>query len=261
MNHPAHFALQTPWLTRSTLPAADMTLVCFPYAGGSAASFHGWQDALQPEVDVRCVQLPGRGARWHEAPATDLRQLARTLAATLSGSLQDRPMCFFGHSMGGLLAFEVCRAMALENRRLPAHLFISGCAMPLHREPIPPYHELPDAALLAVLRNYRGTPEAILRNPEAMELLLPAIRADFQMVSEYQLRGRPVLPVPLTVLYGQADSVRPEAIKGWAAVTSRQFDSIGFEGGHFFIDSSRAAVLEHLRHTFFPERQLTHDTH
>lgn len=261
MNHPAHFPVQTPWLTRSTLPAAGMTLVCFPYAGGSAASFHGWQDALQPDVDVRCIQLPGRGTRWHETPMTNLRQLACTLAASLSVALQDKPVCFLGHSMGGLMAFEVCRALAADNRPLPAHLFISGCAMPLHREPIPPYHELPDAALIAVLRNYRGTPEAILRNPEMMELLLPAIRADFQMVSEYRLHDRPVLPIPLTVLYGQADPVRPEAISSWSEVTSRQFDSIGFAGGHFFIDTARTAVLDHLRQTFFPERQLTHDTH
>ncbi|MDF5938896.1 thioesterase domain-containing protein [Pseudomonas aeruginosa] len=36
-----------------------------------------------------------------------------------------------------------------------------------------------DAELVAALRDYRGTPEAVLNDPSLMQMLLPVVRADF----------------------------------------------------------------------------------
>jgi surfactin synthase thioesterase subunit len=240
----------TRWLTRGMQPDAPLQLVCFPYAGGSAASFAGWQEALGPGIELRVVQLPGRGMRLMEPPQPELQQLVAELAQALPTALAGRPFAFFGHSMGGLLAFALCRHLVRCCGALPARLFISGCQSPAARRPFPRHHELPDAALIEVLRGYRGTPEELLRHAELMDLLLPAIRADFQIVADYRHEAAPSLPVPISALYGTEDSIDdPRCISAWQDETSAGSERVPFEGGHFFLHSAQAAVIHHLRRT------------
>lgn len=240
----------TPWLTRGTQAGAALQLVCFPYAGGSATSFAGWQEALGPGIELRVVQLPGRGMRLMEPPQPDLQRLVAELAQALAPALAGRPFAFFGHSMGGLLAFALCRHLVRSGSALPARLFISGCQAPAARRPFPRHHELPDPALIEVLRGYRGTPEELLRHAELMELLLPAIRADFQIVADYRHEAAPPLPLPISVLYGTEDSIDdPRCISAWLDETSAGSERVPFEGGHFFLHSAQAAVIHHLQRT------------
>ena len=60
------------WVYRmSPKPAPDLRLICFPYAGGSAHLFKGWEVYLPAEVEVCAVQLPGRAQRIAEPPISD----------------------------------------------------------------------------------------------------------------------------------------------------------------------------------------------
>src|SRR3954464_3266849 len=39
---------------------ARLRLFCFPYAGGRASVFRSWLDALPADIELCCIQLPGR---------------------------------------------------------------------------------------------------------------------------------------------------------------------------------------------------------
>ena len=117
------------WLRRFH-PAADapVRLVCFPHAGGSASFYFPGSAALADGCDVSALQYPGRQDRRHEPNVDDIGVLADRIAPVLE-PLFDRPVVFFGHSMGAVLAFEVARRLEARGHE-PALLFASGRRAP-----------------------------------------------------------------------------------------------------------------------------------
>jgi medium-chain acyl-[acyl-carrier-protein] hydrolase len=224
-----------PWLCPLT-GAADLPLrlVCFPYAGGGPQAFRGLSDAVGAEVDVWGVALPGRGTRVREAPVTRLEPIVAA-AATAVTPLLDRPVAFFGHSLGALVAFEVLRELRRRGLPRPLRLFASAARAP-HRPPDEPLHGLSDEAFLARIAALGGTPTAVLRDAQLMELLLPALRADFEVAETYQCTaGRPVA-TPILALGGREDPhVSPTDLRGWGWHTCGDFGVRTFAGDHFYL--------------------------
>src|SRR5262245_37517487 len=101
-------------------------LFCFPYAGGGATVFHGWATQLPGAVEVHAARLPGRGTRLREPSATSMSELVGPLIEALEPMLGDGAYGFFGHSMGGRIAFELAREVVRRGLRLPAHLWVSA---------------------------------------------------------------------------------------------------------------------------------------
>ncbi len=193
------------WLAyRRPRPGAEVRLFCFPHAGGGASLFHGWADRLPPAVEVCPVQLPGRETRFGEPPINRLGPLVGALAEALLPHL-DRPFAFFGHSLGALIGFELARRLRRERGLEPVHLFASACAAPQRWGCVRPIHALPDAAFRKELRRLRGTAPAVLDNEELMEILLPALRADFALCETYAYGEDDPLSCPVTAVGGLRD--------------------------------------------------------
>ena len=173
------------WLMRHPGTRRPFRLYCLPYAGGSGTVFLPWQDALRSDVEVCGIQLPGRGARLAEPPMTSIQQVAETLAQIICLRDRDLPFAFFGHSLGGLVAFELARYCRRYQLPMPLMIIVSGSDAPQHRTPEKNLHTLPDDELLLALADYNGTPPEVLRHSELMSLALPSIRADFTMAANY----------------------------------------------------------------------------
>lgn len=241
MNRPS------PWIARMPGPddaAATVRLLCFPYAGGAAHVYADWRQAIPQQALMQVVQYPGRGARFREAPLRRIDEMALGVMQALQHDADPRPLVFFGHSMGALVAFETTRLMRRAGMRLPVRLLLSGYTAPNHRTPRPPMHALSDADFRARLREYEGTPVEVLEHPELLDLLLPMVRADFAAVETYVHQPEGELPCPITAFGGREDDMIPEsAIAGWADHTRGGFSMHMHDGGHFFIHTARDAVL------------------
>lgn len=239
----------SPWILSRPLPSAGLRLFCFPYAGGSAAHFLPWQSELGSQIQVCAVQLPGRGSRFHEAPLTEWAPVIEQLVETLA-DYDDLPYAFFGHSLGGLLAFELARTCTAYGLPLPRHLFISATNAPRSVPDRPDVTRMDDDALIARLRYYNGTPTEVIQNRELMELLLPVIRADLTLLQNYRYRTRSLLPIPLSIMAGSDDShLVQQDFPAWSNETTGPFRQHTFSGDHFYIQSERNAVLALLRST------------
>jgi medium-chain acyl-[acyl-carrier-protein] hydrolase len=227
-------------------PSATLRLFCFPYAGGGASLVTPWAPALPPQVELVAVQPPGREGRLMEKPIGDLRELVAALHRELL-PLMDRPFAFFGHSNGGLMAFELTRSLRRAGALLPQLLIASGRPapqLPLDEEPI---HALPDAEFRDALRRFNGTPEEILDNQELMELFTPLLRADFQLGETYRYTPEPPLELPVTAWGGARDTEVPrERIEAWREQTSAAFHFRMFPGDHFFLNGDRPLLLQAL---------------
>lgn len=232
-----------PWIYTST-PAAGtrMRLFCIPYAGAGAAVFRLWPDAVPTGVEVCRLQLPGRENRLRESPIDRIDQLLAPLLEAIE-PLLDAPFAFFGHSMGATLAFELAHVCHERYGREAAHLLVSGQRAPQFQLEAP-IHHLSDAAFIHELRTrYGGIPDALLREPELVELLLPVLRADIALCESVEKRHG-TLRCPITAYGGEHDPwVAEEHLRGWGDQTTADFRFELFDGDHFFLDGRREAVL------------------
>ena len=74
-------ALTNHWvISRDGHPDADLTLFCFPYAGGGASAFRLWKADLPKRIEIARIQLPGRENRIRERPFCSMHELASALA-------------------------------------------------------------------------------------------------------------------------------------------------------------------------------------
>lgn len=225
------------WFVRPpALPDPECRVFCLPYAGGSASVFRLWARFAPRGVEVCPVELPGRGTRFGERSYVRMDELVADLAASME-PLLDRPYSIFGHSMGGLVGFELTRRLRAIGAALPEHLIVSAAADPAAaRAAEHPVHLASDGVLKEKLRSLNGTPEGLLEDDELMDLMMPMIRADFALLETYRYRVEDPLSVPLTVLGGTLDrSVSRSGLTGWSRLSETFLDLRMFEGDHFFL--------------------------
>jgi medium-chain acyl-[acyl-carrier-protein] hydrolase len=226
--------------------------VCFAHAGSGPAAFVSWPRLLPEHIETHAVLLPGRGKRLREAPVTDMAQLLSRLAPELR-SLADRPIAFFGHSLGALLAFEVARAWRAAAAGMPAHLFLSGSRPPQLPRNRPPLRDASQAEFLAALQDFGGTPPEILANSELLPLILPALRGDFALAEQYRYQPEPALDIPFTLMGGSEDPrVSPATLQGWREQTRGVCRTRIFPGGHFYLEAQAPAVAAEIAGTLAP---------
>ena len=230
-------------------PQASLRLFCFPYAGGGALSFRNWPGELPSTVEVCLIELPGRGMLLNEPPFTQLALLVEGIAQSILPYI-NKPFAFFGHSMGGLTSFEVARFLRRLHGRGPFHLFVSGRRAPQIPDSSPSIHALPDTDFIEELRRLNGTPEEVLANRELMQLVLPALRADFAVLETYIYQPELPLNCPITVFGGLQDpEVDYEMLEAWQKQTTAAFSMQMFLGDHFFIHTAQSLLLQSLEQT------------
>ena len=244
----------TAWLAKTKISNdANLRLFCFPYAGGGASIYRSWASRLSM-VELLPVQLPGRETRLKEAPYTNARSLVRAMGQALLPYF-DRPFCFFGHSMGALLAYEIARRAGREGWTEPLHLFASG-RRPPHVPGKPPLlHDLGREELLARLRGLGGLPPEVAEHEELMDLMLPLLRADLRSDETYAPATHPPLSCPITALAGTSDeNADREAAARWGELTTGPSRVVEIEGGHFFVQQAAGAVAETVARTLLTAR-------
>ncbi|MCG7204957.1 thioesterase II family protein [Streptomyces arenae] len=222
------------WLLR--WPAAGVRtvqLLCVPYAGGSSAVFRSWADGLAPGVEVLGVDLPGHGRRFTEPPRIRMDEIVTALADDIQSVLAG-PLYLFGHSLGGLVAYETARELTARGQG-PEHLFVSAVRPP-DRRVAAPLHWLDDTGMLAGLARLGGIPDEVLADEELVAAFLPVLRADLTLRETYVPGTGPMLECPLTVFSGADDATVPAAeIPGWADCSRGEFEQVTLPGGHFFL--------------------------
>jgi surfactin synthase thioesterase subunit len=232
------------WVLRHTAPQAIVRLFCFPYAGAGASAFRSWAALLPPWVELSAVQLPGRENRVGEPPRRRLTDLVREACEALA-PLLDPPYAFFGHSLGALVAFELCRAFRRAGWPLPDLLFVSAHAAPQLAYLRRLLSHLPDPELLHELRRYDGTPEAVFENAELVKLLLPVVRADFELLDTYSYAAEPPFEFPICAFAALDDpEVRFPDVEAWRKQTTSGFAMRQYLGGHLFLQQAAADVVD-----------------
>ena len=233
------------FVCRRPVKDAPLRLFCFPYAGGGVTAFRTWPDYLPHNIEVQTLEMPGREAQLRLPSFVRVEPLVHAIGDAIKDYM-DRPFAFFGHSMGGLVSFELARLLRREGATQPAALFVSG-RRPPHLPIEPPTYNLPEDEFIEELRRMGGTPEEVLTHPELLTLLLPTLRSDFELCQTYSHTEEPPFTFPITAFGGLNDQFVPrEEMDRWREQTTGPFQLRMFPGDHFFLHSSQALLLQML---------------
>lgn len=236
--------INSPWFTRARPdPNARLRLFCFPYAGGGAAIYRGWENYLPPGVEIFAVQPPGRGGRFKE-PALDRMD---SLVAAVANAMQpflDRPIALFGHSVGAFASFEMAHRLADTFGIHAQHLFVSGARAPQLLRNRKNIHDLSEEDFITELKTLNGTPPEVLENPELMRMVSATLRADFAIAETYRASNKHPLNCPMSVFGGLEDTLAArEDLEAWKVHTTNSFELWQLPGDHFFIHTSDSLIL------------------
>ncbi|MCX5195608.1 alpha/beta fold hydrolase [Streptomyces sp. NBC_00249] len=244
------------WVRRfQPRPDSAVRLVCLPHAGGSASFYLPMARTMPDFVDVLCVQYPGRQDRRTEPLLDTVPALADQVFTALL-PWADRPLAYFGHSMGASVAYEVARRFEREKGVVAAALFASG-----RRAPSAPRHEtahlLDDRGLIEEVKSLSGTDTRLLGDDEVLRMVLPAIRADYRAAETYTPEPGEPLHCPVVAMIGSDDPKVTEAeAAAWSTHTEGPFALRVFSQGHFYLVRDQAEVIRtlstHLRTSLTP---------
>lgn len=242
------FDVASKWLPfKAQAGLGGVPLFCLPHAGGGASAFRTWLGQV-PGVGVLPVQPPGREARFREPPHQHMEPLVADLASLVLDEAGENPFAIYGHSLGALVAFELVREIRRRGAPAPVRLIVSGCVAPGHPfDDGPPVRDMSRPELLRMLRDLGGTPEWLLADTSFVDMILPAVRADFSVKETYEYRAEPPLDIPLTVLASTDDPrASHDAQSRWRQQTSADFELHTFVGGHFEVFDQAALTHKYL---------------
>ncbi len=236
--------------------APRLRLFCFPFAGGGSAVYRNWAQFIDPTIEVVAIEPPGRLGRITETPIADMNEFVDQVVSEM-GNLLDRPFAFFGHCLGALTMYETARRLIHTTTLRPQHLFASGARPPdrisdqgpfeervMHdllklaefRISLPAYAQ-PDDVFADLIRhfNVRAT-EQLLNDPDLRQLMLPVVRAEFRMATDYEFVREAPWEIPITCFAAKGDRyVSRRHALGWGRFTNSRLQVHIREGAHFAV--------------------------
>jgi surfactin synthase thioesterase subunit len=220
-----------------------LRLFCFPYAGGNSTTIYTpWRDEISDDIELFAVLLPARGELFLQDAIVDMDELVDKLYKEIVLYL-DSDFAFFGHSMGGVIAFALLKRLELDGYR--AKFIIISASKPPFEYTKSNDYMLSDKLLTDKLIAHNATPKEVLDNPGLMELILPIYRADLKLIHRYNPPPMPKLKSKL-YLFNGVDDMPKEQIMQWCKYFESDVEYREFLGGHFFINDYRDLVLNEI---------------
>ena len=219
-------------------------IVMFPFGGGSGYSYMELIKDIETDVEIIVINPPGRlldGAK----PLESIDAMVYLYSKQLRPLLKDNPL-FFGHSIGGIVAYEVCKALVKE---ISIKKMIISSVNPPYRakDSVDLHSEMDRETLIKKSTELGGMPQLFKSEPELLEMFIMGLRADLKALESYtpEKPGNvKKLSVNASVLYSDGDYILDTSnIREWELYMECS-EFIPFEGDHFYLfeESNRKAV-------------------
>lgn len=214
-------------------------LLALPCAGGSAANYHKWQNYLK--CKLMPIEYSGHWSRYEEPLDANIMQLVNdVIKQILSNIGMNNNVYIFGHSMGGLVGWMLCDILQNKYQFNVKGLFISSAWAPSEvNDSI--FLGTDDNSIKQFLSEIRQVPDKILESDFFHDNLLPMIRNDFRILSDFKWKNEvSKVKAPIICFGGTKDPlVKNEDLKKWRSFSEagdeKEFMTIMFPGDHFYL--------------------------
>lgn len=235
----------TSWISEfGSKGTAGYDLFCLPMAGSGATLYRGWQKMIGSDVNVLPVQLPGRENRMNEKAVEDCFELVDMIYEGIKDKL-GAPFSIFGHSMGGILAYELTKKIYRETNRYPDILFMSGTTVTRADRKVY-VGNMSDDELADYLENNGGTSAELLAMDEFRKAFFPLIRGDYTLVETYPPASEKV-GCPIRAFASREDTEVACGDTERLCEFSDDYSITYYEGGHFFIRDKAEELCRNIR--------------
>ncbi|PZD95998.1 thioesterase [Paenibacillus sambharensis] len=226
----------------------QVKLLCFPFAGAGASFFSSWNDLFDSSLEIVPVQLPGRERQIAEEPYRNIHAAADVFAKMIEEQHAGSPVSLFGHCfLGATLAFEVARRLEANGKVQLIRLFVSAASSPnsVRSYSLTSYQ---DDQFIEEVKKLTGYMHHAFEIPELRELLVPTLRADFEMDETYIPAPGSRINAPISAMFATEDAfVKQEDVACWKDCTYGGFEIFPVSGEHMYITSSpeqSAAIIQ-----------------
>jgi surfactin synthase thioesterase subunit len=217
-------------------------MICFHSMGVGASLFTRFLVDPPPGVEVLAVQLPGRENRRGEKVPTRVDDVVESLLPVLRPWL-DKPFLVWGHSFGGIIAWEVLNRLRAERGPQPIHFVVSGTIAP-HLVPVWQRRDVMVRAMNSDnTTDYLISLARYVDDPEFIKRIVGPMRADYPLLVSYRHRVSEPLRCGITAFSArQDDMVYPDETAMWERYTRGGFDFNTVDGDHWFLNRNRAFI-------------------
>jgi surfactin synthase thioesterase subunit len=239
----------------------QLQLFCFPYAGGGTTAFSGWSKYLPKEVSLHLLQLPGREMRVNEKPITNFAHAINQLA-DLIVEREPLPFVLFGHSFGGIFAFELAKQLYQRHNCIPRHMIIAGmCSPNLFAEKA----HMAAEKRIEIVNVLQGQFKEALqekrirlsREEKSTPLSLESLQDDLLLAENYIASEQFSLLCPISAFYAEHDPLYDKrSVASWRARTQKEFKLMMSPGNHFSMIVNPMQLIKHINEVI--KDYLTH---
>ncbi|RUT44539.1 amino acid adenylation domain-containing protein [Paenibacillus anaericanus] len=234
--------------THPAQTAADMSLVCIPYAGGSAITYQPLAAQMPSHIDLYAIDLPGHDYSRKDEALLPIEEVAYLCVEQIKQMIKG-PVALYGHCVGGALTIEIARQ--LDNENYPLKSVFLGGTFPIARIPgrffdfysklFPSDRSMSNKSYHAFLKALGGFTE--VEDQDERDFMIRCLRHDAResenyYTSAYADHQLTKLSCPITCIIGEKDKATElyeERYKEWEYF-SEQIDLVVIpQSGHYFI--------------------------
>jgi len=237
---------QNSWLkVLKHVPSPRFKLFCFPHVGSDPSSYVKWPKILSDDVELIVIHLPGHVGRIHEPLLTSVSDIVVEVMKALDNNLENNiPFVFFGHSLGSIIAYEVCQELQKNRKPLPKSVFVSSLDAPqiiTEKQQCRKMHEIVEEYVNHMFDSLSN------KGKKVSEIYMSIIRNDFEVLRSYKFEHNEKLNCPINAVGGTSDPIYSlNGLKAWETQTKRKFHFQQLSGDHFYVMNKPEKLVNYI---------------
>ncbi|KDB25511.1 hypothetical protein H109_02623 [Trichophyton interdigitale MR816] len=232
------------WFIRGknvVVPKDQPPLLCIHPIATDASFFAPYLIKPPQGLDSIAVQIPGRDNRIDEPIPSNISEIVSGILEEMEPAIGN-PVIIWGHSFGGIVAFETIRELRRRGVHPLPRLVVTATVAPhlLHSWQKRPTMQRLFAESVEV--DYAISTLRAVDDAAFVRSILPNFRRDAPWFSSYEYISEEPLNVPITAFAARHDDfVYPDQVKAWEEQTD-QFEFTEVDGDHWFIRKHRDLI-------------------